>query len=172
MNDPPFSRDGRDSLLSLKHQKRRRPVCRRRVEDLWTGADGGTGRRAPRSKCQMTKRTSPFLPNFACGQTRACPEQTGEGRRELLPPGDLLSLLHNAGSWERPNRPERSAETKAVVLLRTFGSPSPPSVTRIPTCGREGSHHKSRSRSVAAHTLATGQDPVPWQPAHVAAHVW
>ena len=43
-----------------------------------------------RSKGQMTKRTSPFLPNFACGQTRACPEQTGEGRRELLPPGDLF----------------------------------------------------------------------------------
>ena len=69
---------------------------RRRVCDFGNGglvdwcAVVGRARSALRSKGQMTKRTPSILPYLARGQTRACPEQTGEDRRELLPPGGLL----------------------------------------------------------------------------------
>ena len=58
----------------------------------------GRARSDLRSKGQMTKRTPSFLPYLACGQTRACPEQTGEGRRELLPPGGLFFCPATAGA--------------------------------------------------------------------------
>ena len=131
---------------------------------MWTGANGGTKRRAPRSKGQMTKRTSPFLPNFACGQTRACPEQTGEGRRELLPPGDLLSLFAQRGfvgatesSGEICGDESRGAVADVWVVLATvrdqdsdlWQGREPPQV-EIPFRGSPRPCHGSRFRLVAA----------------------